>query len=69
MAYTVGMIRKAILAEMKRREWTVYRLIKEASAKPDPVYKYLDGKREITTATLEPLLAALGLKLQKPADK
>lgn len=67
---TMPEIRKAIQAELERRGWSVYRLIKEANAKkhrvnPDPVYKYLDGSRDCVTATLEPLLETLGLEVRR----
>lgn len=57
------MIRRAIATEMKRRDWTAYRLSQEARVSPDPIYKFLAGTREITTATLEPVLKALGLTI------
>lgn len=57
------MIREAINKELKRRGWTAYQLIKAAGVSPDPVYKFLAGERECTTATLEPILRVLEFKL------
>lgn len=64
---TMPNIRKAIEAEMKRREWTVYRLAQEVKGKvsPDTVYKFLAGTRSITHTFLEPILEALGLEVRR----
>ena len=58
------MIRQAILTELGRRKWNQYRLIKEAGVHPDPVYRFLAGKRDCQVGTIEPLLKVLGITLR-----
>jgi hypothetical protein len=59
-------IRRAILAELERRQMTRYQLWKEARAfcgtlPQSAVYEYLRGRREIGLPYAEALLQALGL--------
>ena len=64
-------MRTAVLAAMRRKGWSAYRLGKEAGIDPSHVARWLDASRadhqpHITTKRLEPILAALGLSILHP---
>lgn len=66
MSENANAIRDAILAELERRGWTKYRLIQEIRIQTghdcrDMVYRYLSGKRDMYTVTLQYLFKALGM--------
>lgn len=54
---------------MAKREWSAYALAKAAGVDPGMVKRYLDGKRGVTSDTLELLLAALNLRIVPTAKK
>ena len=56
-----SMIRKAIIDAMESRELSAYALAKLAGLDPGVVSRYVTGRREVQTDTLEKLLNALGL--------
>lgn len=64
---TMPDFRQLIEAELKRRDWTAYRLAKEVEGKvsPDTVYKFLAGTRKITHEFLEHILEALALEVRR----
>lgn len=55
--------RNAIRAELHRRGWSTYRLIKEIGGNPAPVYRFMAGKGSVRTKTLARILGALGLEI------
>ena len=67
----MDIIKKAILAEMKRRGWTCYRLSKELKGKlpQRTVYAYLSdkkkSKRDISAERVSIILKELGLKIKR----
>ena len=73
MMLCMDMIKKAILAEMKLRGWTCYRLSKELEGKLPrrTVYAYLSdkegsvNKRDISAERASIILKALGLKIKR----
>ena len=60
-----NMIRKTILAELKRRDWTVYRFAKELDGKVNMrvVYQYLSEGQDTGTEIAAQMLHALDLVL------
>ncbi len=60
-------IKKAIEAELKRRKWSRYRLVKELKGKlPErTVYAYLSGERDLSSTGTSIILEALGLKIKR----
>lgn len=69
---TMPDFRKAILAELKRREWSHYRLIQKLKGKrpngkdvpPVTVYEFLRGETAINSDDLGLIADALGMKLK-----
>lgn len=67
----MDMIKKAILAEMKQRGWTCYRLSQELKGKLPrrTIYAYLsdkgDCKRDISTERASKILKVLDLKIKR----
>ena len=61
--------REAILKELKRRDWSAYRLGKEAGVPIRTVQKYLTGQCDMAGERVEVLCKALGLKLAANAKK
>jgi hypothetical protein len=59
-------IRQAILAELKQREWSHYRLAKELEGKMPPrtVYAYLSGRCDLVSNRVSIILQALGLQIK-----
>lgn len=66
-----NMIRQAILHELKRRGWTVYRFAKELNGKVSirVVYQYLSGGQDTGTEAASKMLEFLGLKLSATKKK
>jgi hypothetical protein len=67
-------IRAAVLAAMKAKGWTAYRLGQESGIAPSDVARWLDDSRadhqpHITTKRLEPILTALGLEIKERFEK
>lgn len=62
------MFRIAILAELKRRRWTQYRLVQESGVSKTAVYDFLGGKRDLSAGNLERLCKSLDLVV-KPRRK
>ena len=60
-------IKKAIQNELKRRNWTRYRLVKELEGKMPArtVYGFLAGDQDLTTERASIILKALGLKIKR----
>lgn len=65
-----NLIRQTILAELKRREWTIYRFAKELEGKPPQgrinmrvVYQYLSEGQDTGTNIASKMLKALGIQL------
>lgn len=60
-------IQKAIKAELKRRDWTVYELAKQAGGRVavSTIYQYLRGQRGMSVLNIEILLEVLELKVKK----
>ena len=71
--YYMDIIKKAILIEMKRRDWSCYRLSQELEGKLPrrTVYAYLSdkegsvNKRDISAERASIILKALGLKIKR----
>ncbi|MBN2457292.1 MAG: helix-turn-helix transcriptional regulator [Sedimentisphaerales bacterium] len=63
----MDIIKKAILAKMKQRGWTCYRLSKELEGKlpQRTVYSYLSGERDISAERVSIILKVLGLKIKR----
>jgi len=64
-------IRAVVLAAMTKKGWTAYRLGQEAGLNASHVARWLDETRadhqpHLTTKRLEPILAALGIKVVLP---
>lgn len=59
-------IRRAVIAEAKRRGLSGYALSKLANVTMRSVQRYLSGEKDIPTAKADKLLSALGFKLQRP---
>lgn len=67
---TMPDLREAVLAEMKRRDWTAYRLVQELKGKranrkdvpPATVYEFVRGETTINSADLGLIFDALGLE-------
>jgi hypothetical protein len=62
-------IRAAVIARRDELGWTNYRLAKEAGLPPSDVARWLDDttayhRPHLTTARLEPILLALGLRIK-----
>jgi len=62
-------IRTAIAAELHRRRWSNYRLAKQSGVSAVVIGRFLAGERDIKAATAVRLMAALGLSIQKGAEK
>lgn len=60
-------IKKAIQNELKRRNWTRYRLVKKLEGKMPArtVYGFLAGDQDLTTERASIILKALGLKIKR----
>lgn len=58
-------IRRAILAEMDRRGWSQSELGRRAGIAQQQIQRYLSGKREARTDTVERILATLRLKISR----
>lgn len=66
-------LRNAVLAELKRREWSNYQLVqalkgKRSGGKDVPaatIYQFLAGETDIRSADLGLICDALGLELKK----
>jgi hypothetical protein len=63
----MDMIKKAIEAELKRRQWTCYRLSKELKGKlpQRTIYGYLSGESDISSERASIILKELGLKIKR----
>lgn len=67
---TMPDLREAVLAELRRREWSSYRLVQELRGKrpagkdvpPATVYEFLRGETTINSADLGLIFDALGLE-------
>lgn len=57
------MFRKVILAQLKLRKWTQYRLVQESGVSKTAVYDFLGGKRDLSAGNLERLCRTLDLTL------
>lgn len=66
-----AVIRKAILDELKRREWSRYRLVQSLQGKmpPSTVYQYLRGYRDLNSRRVSMILDALGITLTPPKKR
>ena len=62
-------IRRAIADELDRRRWSNYRLAKQSGVSAVVIGRFLAGTRDIKAATAVRLMAALGLSIQKGAEK
>ena len=62
------MLRDSILAELRQKKWTQYRLVQESGVSKTAVYDFLAGKRHLSSNNLEQLCKALDLVL-KPQKK
>lgn len=60
-------IRKAIMAELKRRRWSHYQLVKELAGQipARTVYAYLSGERDLASERASMILKTLGLKIRR----
>jgi hypothetical protein len=58
-------IRAAVLAELTRRGWSRYKLVKQLRGvvPATVIYEYLAGKRDITSARVDFLLQELQLQI------
>jgi len=63
----MDMIKKAIEAELKRRDWSYYRLAKKLDGKLPrrTVYSYFSGERDISSERVSIILKELGLKIKR----
>lgn len=69
MARQIINIRATVIKRRDELGWTNYRLAKEAGIAPSDVARWLDDttnyhRPHLTTARLEPILTALGLKIR-----
>lgn len=70
---TMPDLRKAVLAELTRREWSKYRLVKELEGKRKDgtnvpavtVYEFLRGETDINSRDLGLICDVLGLELKR----
>jgi len=62
-------IRRAIAAELDRRRWSNYRLAKQSGVSAVVIGRFLSRQRDIKASTAARLMAALGLSIQKGAEK
>jgi len=62
-------IRLAIAAELDRRRWSKYRLAKQSGVSAVVIGRFLSRQRDIKASTAARLMAALGLSIQKGAEK
>ena len=60
-----NLIRQTILAELKRRRWTIYRFAKELDGKVNMrvVYQYLSEEQDTGTEIASKMLKALGIRM------
>ena len=60
-------IKKAIQKELKRRNWTRYRLVKELEGKMPArtIYAFLAGEQDLTSERVSMILKVLGLKIKR----
>lgn len=58
------MFREVILAQLDRREWSQYRLVRESGVSKTAVYEFLSGNRDLSTSNLERLCESLDLVLK-----
>jgi ribosome-binding protein aMBF1 (putative translation factor) len=57
-------IRTAIIDELRRREWSKYRLAKELGMHPNEVNRALSDGYDMRVSTAEKMLAVLGLTIK-----
>jgi len=62
-----NLIRQTILAELKRRRWTIYRFAKELEGTVNMrvVYQYLSEGQDTGTEIASKMLEVLGIELVK----
>lgn len=73
LSHTMPNLRKAVLAELKRRDWSNYQLVQALKGKrdggkdvpPATVYQFLAGDTDIRTADLGLICDALDLELKR----
>ena len=61
--------REAIIRELKRRDWSAYRLGKKAHVPIRSVQAYLAGRCDMAGENVAKLCAALGLKLVATSER
>ena len=63
-------IRKTIQKELKRRDWSYYRLVKElgGTVPPASVYEYLAGKSDLGSERVSIILHTLELKITSKSN-
>jgi predicted transcriptional regulator len=59
------MIREAIINAMQSQQLTAYAVGKLAGIDPGTVKRYIDGKHELKTDTLERVMDVLGLVIKR----
>lgn len=64
---TADDIRNTILAELRRRKWSNYRLVQELKGRaPEAsIYRYLSGTSDITSNVLSAIFGVLNLYIAK----
>jgi transcriptional regulator with XRE-family HTH domain len=63
-----GPIASAILATVKARGLTAYRLAQLSKVSVDTIQRFLNGERSISLASAEALVTTLGITVQTPPE-